>query len=107
NLKTRKFEENMPTIDVKSVIKDVSESKIYYSAGKKLYVLDYASTKKEAKELAQLSAETKAIRWGKDGDLYILTSSKDVHTYNILTNKLTTDKLSTHQQPIDIKSIFS
>lgn len=106
NLKTKKFEDTMPTIDVKSVIKSASGSKIYYSAGKKLYVLDYASNKKKAKELAQLSSETKTIRWGKDGLLYILTSSKDVHTYNTLTNKLTTERLAVPEQPIDIQSIF-
>src|SRR5690606_798403 len=42
NLKTKQFEDYMPTIDVRSVIKSPTDSKVYYTAGKKLFVIDYA-----------------------------------------------------------------
>src|SRR5690606_1265570 len=105
NLKTKKFEENMPTIDVKSVIKSLKGSEVYYTAGKKLFVVDYKRKKLQPKELADLEGETKTIRWGKDKLLYILTASKYIHTYNPKTSELTTEKLDVPGQPVDIQSI--
>ncbi|WP_205500078.1 hypothetical protein [Rufibacter psychrotolerans] len=105
NIKTKKFEEYMPTLDVKSVIKAPKGSHVYYTAGGKLFVLDYAAKKPQPKELAHLGGETKTIRWGKDGQLYLLTGSKHFHVYNPKTGKHITEKLEVPGQPIDIQSI--
>ncbi|WP_266202726.1 ligand-binding sensor domain-containing protein [Pontibacter kalidii] len=105
NLKTRKFEAYMPTMDVKSIIKAPKGSKVYYTAGKKLYEIDYAAKVPEPKELASTEGETKTVRWGKNGMLYLLTGSKHIHTFNPKTGHLTTEKVDIPGQPIDIQSI--
>lgn len=105
NIRTKKFEENLPTIDVRSVIKAPKSSKVFYSAGKKLYVIDYASKDKIPMPLVDLQAEIKTTSWGKDGLLYMLSANQYVQTYNPKTGKLISQKLDVPTQAIDIQSI--
>ncbi len=107
NLKTKSFESILPSLDVKSIVKSPNGNEIYYSAKSKLYLIDYNQEFKQAQELAVLTGEVKASKWGKDGLLYLITASENLHTYDPKTKNLTSIKLSVPVQPIDIQSIMA
>lgn len=106
NVKTKSFEQNLPNMDVKSIIKDRKTNKVYYTAFKKLYVLDYSAKNPGSKYLVDTEGETKAISWNSKGELMILTANQFFQTYNPTTNKIVSVKLNVPSEPIDIQSIF-
>ncbi|WP_147387953.1 ligand-binding sensor domain-containing protein [Pelobium manganitolerans] len=105
NTNTQRFEDVLPSLDVKSLIKSPHQATVYYSSAGRLFALDYTKRVRKPKELCAISGEVKASSWSKDGLLYLITASEKVHVYNPKTNALATHSLAIPKQAIDIQSI--
>src|SRR5690606_8358277 len=73
NIKTKKYEKRVGSIEVKSIARKDNSDKIYYTAAGRVYELDFSNPKLEPKEIAQVDGR------GRAG--YI----DDIGNYNVLT----------------------
>ncbi len=106
NLKTGAIEQTLGTIDAYSVIKSPTTELSYYTAGNKLYAQDFSNPNATAKMITDCY-DAKDMRWGKDGNLHILTKYSQVRRYNPTTGQITTIKYEVPPQPYDIQTIVT
>lgn len=106
NLSTGATEQVLGNIDAHSVIKSPNSNLTYYTAGNKLYSQDLSIPSQAATPIADCY-EAKDMRWGKDGNLHILTKYSQVRRYNPNTGSITTVKYEVNPQPYDIQTIVT
>lgn len=106
NLKTGDVEQTLGTIDAYSVIKSPTSDLAYYTSDNKLYSKDLSNPTKAATVITDCY-EAKDMRWGKDGNLHILTKYAQVRRYNPTNGQITTIKYEVPPQPYDIQTIVT
>ena len=106
NLKTGAIEQTLGTIDANSVIKSPSGNLAYYTAGNKLYAQDLSNPGQAATAITDCY-DAKDMRWGKDGNLHILTKYSQVRRYNPTTGQIATIKYEVPPQPYDIQTLVT
>ncbi len=107
NLNSGKYEQRLPSIEIKSMVRDYKTQKVYYAAGGKLYVMDFAEVKPTAKEVAKIEGRGRAGFLDKQGHYKVLTSTHKVLTINVKTGQVVREVLlDVPKAPISIQSIF-
>ncbi|MDR2284310.1 MAG: hypothetical protein LBE37_13920 [Sphingobacterium sp.] len=107
NISSCKYEQRLPSIELKSMVKDLNSHKVYYTAGGTLYMMDFKDANPEAKELAKVAGRGRAGFLDAQGNYKVLTSLHRVLTINVKTGKILDDMLlDVPKAPISIQSIF-
>lgn len=107
NLNSGKYEQRLPSIEIKSMVRDDKTQNVYYAAGGKLYVMDFAHAKPIAKEIAKIEGRGRAGFLDKQGHYKVLTSTHKVLTINVKTGQIVREVLlDVPKAPISIQSIF-
>ena len=107
NLNSGKYEQRLPSIEIKSMVRDDKTQNVYYTAGGKLYVMDFAQAKPIAKEIAKIEGRGRAGFLDKQGHYKVLTSTHKVLTINVKTGQIVREVLlDVPKAPISIQSIF-
>ena len=106
NLKTKKVEQVLGALDVRSASLSPDKKWVYYTSKGKLYTVELAKPAEAAKEVMAASGAI-TMAWGKDNELSMITSGREVVKYYPATGKSTTTKLDVPEQPIAIQSILA
>ena len=107
NLKTKKYEKRFGSIEVKSIVKLPKSNKIVYTATGKVYVLDFANSTLEPKEIAKIEGRGRAGFVDKSGNYKVITASHKVFTINPKTGDVIQEQLlDIPKSPISIQTIF-
>ncbi|MBL1409074.1 NHL repeat-containing protein [Sphingobacterium faecale] len=107
NVSSGKYEQRLPSIEIKSMVRDEKTQKIYYTAANRLYVMDFSTTKPAAKEIAKIEGRGRAGWVDTDGNYKVLTSSHKVFTIDLKTGQVVREiMLDVPKAPISIQSIF-
>jgi hypothetical protein len=107
NLKTKMFEQEISGMDMKAIIANAKTKEVYYTANSSLKSFQSSKSFTTAKQLAENVGSANAFAWGKDKNLYILTSGANLVKYNPQTKELTKDKLLVPGQPIPINAVLA
>jgi len=105
NIKSGKLEDELPLLDVKSLIKAQKGHRVYYISKGKLCVTDFSQKTRERQELQPISGRAMATSWDKNGHLSILTNQRKLYKYNPVANTINEVTLDIPRQPIEIQSI--
>lgn len=105
NLKTKKVEQEINDMDMKSVSSSASKE-VFYTSKTNLYSFDPIKAVSTAKQLAANVGSANAFYWGKDQNIYFLTAMGNLVQYNPKTNKHNSTKLQIPPQPIPINAIM-
>lgn len=107
NIKTKKYEKRVGSIEVKSIARKDNSDKIYYTAAGRVYELDFSNPKLEPKEIAQVDGRGRAGYIDDKGNYNVLTASHKVFTVDLKTGSVIKESLlAIPKTPISIQSIF-
>lgn len=107
NIKTKKYEKRLPSLEVKSIAKRENTNEVYYTATGKVFVLDFSKKNLEPVEIAKIQGRGRAGYFDADGNYNVLTASHKVFTIDIKNKKVVNEVLlDIPKSPISIQSIF-
>ncbi|WP_353134029.1 hypothetical protein, partial [Pseudopedobacter sp.] len=106
NLKTRKFEQEITEMDMKAIIAHPKTKEVYYTSKSNLKRFNTEKSVSTAKQLGEGLGSANAFGWGKDNDLYFITSGANLVQFNTKTNKIVKTLLNIPGQPIPINAIL-
>ncbi|RZL59562.1 MAG: hypothetical protein EOO93_15670, partial [Pedobacter sp.] len=105
NLKTKKVEQEISDMDMKSVSSSAAKE-VFYTGKTNLYSFDPTKSVSSAKQLAANVGSANAFYWAKDQNLYFLSAMANLVQYNPKTKKHSSIKLQIPPQPIPINAIM-
>ncbi|WP_266202722.1 ligand-binding sensor domain-containing protein [Pontibacter kalidii] len=106
NLKTKKVEQVLGNLDVRSASLSPDKKQVYYTSKGKLYTLNPTKPAEQAKEV-MATAGAITMNWSKGQELSMITSGKEVVRYHPATGKSSVTKFEVPELPIPIQSILS
>ncbi len=104
NLSTVKLERELPSFHVKAVVKSLTDDRLYYTSGNRLYAYNVARPNDPAVEVAACS-RAYAMMWGKDRHLHVMgieNISATLFHYAPATRKSRSVDLDVPKQPVSI-----
>ncbi|CAM3728874.1 WD40 repeat domain-containing protein [Pontibacter korlensis] len=106
NLNTKKVEQVLGALDVRSALLSPDKKLVYYTSKGKLYTLNLAKPAEQVKEVMS-TAGAITMNWSSEQGLSMITSGREIVRYNPATGKSTVAKLTVPELPIAIQSILS
>lgn len=106
NLKTGKYEMELPDLEAKTILKDPKSNKVFYTSRGKLMQIDFADAKPIARQMASINGTGRASSWTSDGRFAVITSSNRVNYVDLKQNKVEEQELAIPKAPISIQTIF-
>lgn len=107
NVKTKKYELKLPTIEIKSIARNGNSNTIYYTAGGKVYALDFSQKKLVPKEIAKVEGRGRAGYFDANGNYQVLTATHKIFTIHPTSGQILNEVLlDVPKSPISIQSIF-
>ena len=107
NLKSKKIEQRLPSIEIKSVAKKENSNLIYYTAVGRVYKLDFGTADAKPIEIAKINGRGRAGYIDSKGLYHVITASHKVYTIDVSNGKIVKDiTLDIPKAPISIQSIF-
>lgn len=107
NLKTKKYEKRLPSIEIKSIAKKDKSNEIYFTAAGKVFKLDFSKKELEPEEIIKVQGRGRAGYFDRDGYYNVLTASHQVYTIDVKNKKIVNEVLlDIPKSPISIQSIF-
>jgi hypothetical protein len=107
NLKTQQFEQEIEGMDMRAIAGDPTGKAVYFTSKSQLKRFNPAENVETAKVLGEDVGTANAFHYGKDGQIYFLTSGANLYVYNLEDHSLIKNKLQIPGQPIPIHSLVT